>query len=66
METKWNGQTYTVAFQQIQELKGIYLLAVPQEEYLHNVKQLKNSLLLFSALSIIVIAIVIRFLLKRW
>lgn len=64
METKWNGQTYTVAFQQIQELKGIYLLAVPQEEYLHNVKQLKNSLLLFSALSIIVIAIVIRFFVK--
>lgn len=64
LETKWNGQTYTVAFQQIQELKGIYLLAVPQEEYLHNVKQLKNSLLLFSALSIIVIAIVIRFIVK--
>lgn len=64
LETKWNGQTYTVAFQQIQELKGIYLLAVPQEEYLHNVKQLKNSLLLFSALSIIVIAIVIRFFVK--
>ncbi|MED5102355.1 methyl-accepting chemotaxis protein [Niallia circulans] len=64
LETKWNGQTYTVAFQQIQELKGIYLLAVPQEEYLHNVKQLKNSLLLFSALSIIIIAIVIRFFVK--
>ncbi|MEK4973332.1 methyl-accepting chemotaxis protein [Niallia sp. FSL R7-0648] len=64
LETKWNGQTYTVAFQQVQELKGIYLLAVPQEEYLHNVKQLKNSLLLFSALSIIVIAIVIRFFVK--
>ncbi|MCM2980749.1 methyl-accepting chemotaxis protein [Niallia circulans] len=64
LETKWNGQTYTVAFQQIQELKGIYLLAVPQEEYLHNVKQLKNSLFLFSALSIIIIAIVIRFFVK--
>lgn len=64
LETKWNGKTYTVAFQQIQELKGIYLLVVPQEEYLHNVKQLKNSLLLFSALSIIIIAMVIRFFVK--
>ncbi|MFS0660603.1 methyl-accepting chemotaxis protein [Niallia alba] len=59
LETKWNGQTYTVAFQHIQELKGIYLLVIPQEEYLHNVNQLKNSLLLFSVLSIVIIAIVI-------
>lgn len=29
LETKWNGQTYTVAFQHIQELKGIYLLVIP-------------------------------------
>lgn len=47
LETQWNGKTYTVAFQNIQELKGIYLLVIPQEEYLHNVTQLKNSLLLF-------------------
>lgn len=59
LETEWNGQTYTVAFQHIQELKGIYLLVIPQEEYLHNVNQLKNSLLLFSVLSIVIIAIVI-------
>ena len=59
LETKWNGQTYTVAFQHIQELKWIYLLVIPQEEYLHNVNQLKNSLLLFSVLSIVIIAIVI-------
>jgi len=59
LETEWNGQTYTVAFQHIQELKGIYLLVIPQEEYLHNVNQLKNSLLLFSILSIVIIAIVI-------
>lgn len=64
LETQWNGQTYTVAFQNIQELKGIYLLVIPQEEYLHNVNQLKNSLLLFSALSIIITAIVIRFFVK--
>lgn len=59
LETKWNGQTYTIAFQHIQELKGIYLLVIPQEEYLHNVNQLKNSLLLFSVFSIVIIAIVI-------
>ncbi|WP_312093192.1 methyl-accepting chemotaxis protein [Niallia sp.] len=64
LETRWNGETYTVAFQQIQELKGIYLLVIPQEEYLHNVNQLKNNLLLFSALSIVIIAIVIRFFVK--
>ncbi|SLL32651.1 H1 [Mycobacteroides abscessus subsp. abscessus] len=64
LETQWNGKTYTVAFQNIQELKGIYLLVIPQEEYLHNVNQLKNSLLLFSALSIIITAIVIRLFVK--
>lgn len=64
LETQWNGRTYTVAFQNIQELKGIYLLVIPQDEYLHNVNQLKNSLLLFSALSIIITAIVIRFFVK--
>ncbi|WP_400242419.1 methyl-accepting chemotaxis protein [Niallia sp. JL1B1071] len=64
LDTKWNGDTYTVAFQKIQELKGIYLLVIPQSEYLHNVNQLKNSLLLFSVLSIVIIAVVIRFFVK--
>lgn len=64
LDTKWNGETYTVAFQQIQELKGIYLLVIPQSEYLHNVNQLKNSLLLFSVLSILIIAVVIRYFVK--
>lgn len=64
LDTKWNGETYTVAFQQIQELRGIYLLVIPQSEYLHNVNQLKNSLLLFSVLSILIIAVVIRYFVK--
>ncbi|WP_157950943.1 methyl-accepting chemotaxis protein [Peribacillus acanthi] len=35
-----NGKMYTLSFQSIQELKGIYIIAVPQEDYLSPIHQM--------------------------
>lgn len=38
-----NGETYTLSFKQIQELKGIFLLAVPTNSYMSPIHQLAQN-----------------------
>ncbi|MFC7783267.1 methyl-accepting chemotaxis protein [Rossellomorea sp. GCM10028870] len=40
IETTIKGETYTVAFHSIQELQGEYVIVVPQEEYMQDIRSM--------------------------
>ncbi|MGP7819075.1 methyl-accepting chemotaxis protein [Niallia sp. 01092] len=52
-------QRYSIAFQKIQELKGIYVIAVPQEDFLQKVQDIQNLIIMVSIISIFVTLIII-------
>lgn len=54
MHQKINGTDYTLAFKRIQELQGIYLLAVPTKYYLSTINELAKFTLIAVAVSVIV------------
>ncbi|WP_169907945.1 methyl-accepting chemotaxis protein [Priestia abyssalis] len=56
---EFKREDYTLAFKQIPELKGIYLLAVPTADYLGAINELGTFMLIASVLSIIITSIVI-------
>ncbi len=45
------GKDYTVAYKEIQELKGLYMLVVPTDSYIGTIKQLKQMTLITMAIS---------------
>jgi methyl-accepting chemotaxis protein len=45
------GKDYTVAYKEIQELKGLYMLVVPTDSYIGTIKQLKQLTLITMAIS---------------
>ncbi|HWO98003.1 MAG TPA: methyl-accepting chemotaxis protein [Bacillus sp. (in: firmicutes)] len=55
----FKGEDYTLAFKQIPELKGIYLLAVPTADYLGSINELGTFMLIASVFSIIMTSVVI-------
>ncbi|MGD7043985.1 methyl-accepting chemotaxis protein [Jeotgalibacillus proteolyticus] len=58
---KENGRDYTFAFFNVQELKGEYVIAIPQENYLSQQEELAKSIMV-----LLLIAIIITFLLTTW
>ncbi|MDG5470821.1 methyl-accepting chemotaxis protein [Jeotgalibacillus sp. ET6] len=56
-----NGRDYTFAFFNVQELKGEYVIAIPQENYLSQQQELAKSILF-----LLLIAMIITFLLTTW
>ncbi|MGG3802905.1 methyl-accepting chemotaxis protein [Metabacillus fastidiosus] len=51
---KINGTAYTIAYQDIQELKGTYLIVVPTEKYMASINELAD----FTGLIVIVSALI--------
>ncbi len=49
----FNGQDYTLAFKEMQELKGIFLLAVPTESYIKPVHELAYSTIWIGIISVL-------------
>ncbi|MGP9041525.1 methyl-accepting chemotaxis protein [Cytobacillus kochii] len=63
IERDMNGETYTIAFRNIQELKGIYTIAIPQSQYLQTLTEMSQFigvtvLLCLLATGVIVILLV--------
>lgn len=48
----FNGQDYTLAFKEMQELKGIFLLAVPTESYIKPVHELAYNTIWIGIISV--------------
>ncbi len=59
---EWNGRTYTFAYKTIQELKGTYVVAVPDEQFMQPIQQLANLTLMAIVISVIVATLMIRWL----
>ncbi len=59
---EWNGRTYTFAYKTIQELKGTYVVAVPNEQFMKPIQQLANLTLMAIVISVIVATFMIRWL----
>ncbi|MCX8001482.1 MAG: methyl-accepting chemotaxis protein [Anoxybacillus mongoliensis] len=59
---EWNGRTYTFAYKTIQELKGTYVVAVPDEQFMQPIQQLANLTLMAIVISVIVATFMIRWL----
>lgn len=49
----FNGQDYTLAFKEMQELKGIFLLAVPTESYIKPVHELAYNTIWIGIISVL-------------
>ncbi|MEK5325049.1 methyl-accepting chemotaxis protein [Aeribacillus sp. FSL M8-0254] len=49
----FNGQDYTLAFKEMQELKGIFLLAVPTESFIKPVHELAYSTIWIGIISVL-------------
>jgi methyl-accepting chemotaxis protein len=54
-----NGTDYTLAYKEIQELKGIYVLIVPTDSYMSTIKQLERFTILTVVISALLSSIVI-------
>ncbi|CUA79908.1 methyl-accepting chemotaxis protein [Anoxybacillus suryakundensis] len=59
---EWNRRTYTFAYKTIQELKGTYVVAVPDEQFMQPIQQLANLTLMAIVISVIVATLMIRWL----
>ncbi|MFT8320372.1 MAG: methyl-accepting chemotaxis protein [Bacillus sp. (in: firmicutes)] len=59
LQKRIKGKKYSIAFQRIQEMKGIYVIILPQEEYLQKVNDIKKIVLLVSILSICITMVII-------
>jgi len=59
IEKKIAKKKYSIAFITIQELKGIYVIAVPQDDYLQEVKEISQIILFVSSISMIIAILMI-------
>ena len=56
---KLDGSFYTLSFQNIQEFKGIYVIAIPQEQYLKNVNDMAKAIFIVASISLIITSIIV-------
>ncbi|MDQ0269463.1 methyl-accepting chemotaxis protein [Cytobacillus purgationiresistens] len=53
IHSEMNGNLYTISFRNVQELRGIYTIAIPQTQYLSNIKQIAQYMVIAVLLSLI-------------
>ncbi|NNU89181.1 methyl-accepting chemotaxis protein [Anoxybacillus sp. CHMUD] len=59
---EWNGRTYTFAYKTIQELKGTYVIAVTDEQFMKPIHRLAQLTIIAIAVSVIISAFMIKWL----
>ncbi|MGM0751481.1 MAG: methyl-accepting chemotaxis protein [Bacillota bacterium] len=65
IETNIEGETYTMAFHSIQELQGEYVIVVPQEEYMQDIRSMAAYTLVLIGLSVGTALIIVLFFVNR-
>ncbi|WP_019242582.1 MULTISPECIES: methyl-accepting chemotaxis protein [Bacillus] len=60
-----NGQKYTLGFQKIQEVKGIYIVAIPEVDYLAPIEKMSGTMLVIVSAIILVVIIIMSIITKR-
>jgi methyl-accepting chemotaxis protein len=61
---KLNGKEYTLSYHNVQELKGVFLIAIPQEQYLQNVNEMAAYILIAALASMAAAALLITLLVR--
>ncbi|MDQ0161330.1 methyl-accepting chemotaxis protein [Aeribacillus alveayuensis] len=64
LHSEINGKPYTLTFKQIQELKGIFLLAVPTDSYMSPIKKLAHYTLWTAIISTAIMTIMLLFVVR--
>ncbi|MFO1443451.1 HAMP domain-containing protein [Bacillus sp. Bva_UNVM-123] len=54
-----NGSLYTISFQSIQEFKGIYVIAIPQKQYLKEINDMAKYIFIVVTISITVTSLIL-------
>ncbi|MGM0828366.1 MAG: sensor histidine kinase [Bacillota bacterium] len=65
IETTIEGETYTMAFHSIQELQGEYVIVVPQEEYMQDIRSMAAYTLVMIGLSVGIAFIIVLLFVNR-
>ncbi|MDE3839619.1 methyl-accepting chemotaxis protein [Bacillus methanolicus] len=47
-----NGELYTISFQKVQELNGIYVIAIPQQNYMKNILEMAKYIFILVVISL--------------
>ena len=56
---KLNGEMYTISFYEVQELKGIYTIAIPQKQYLQPVNEMARYIAIVAIIGLTVTSLII-------
>lgn len=64
LREKLNGMEYTISFKRIQELKGIYIIAVPTKSYMDPIKDMAKLTLLICLVSTVLAIIILTYLIR--
>lgn len=59
-----NGNMYTLAFTSIQELKGIYVIALPQAQFLSSLKEMSTTIMIWALFGIVATSLILIFLVR--
>lgn len=59
-----NGNMYTLAFTSIQELKGIYVIALPQAQFLSSLKETSTTIMIWALFGIVATSLILIFLVR--
>ncbi|MBY0122372.1 methyl-accepting chemotaxis protein [Bacillus sp. S/N-304-OC-R1] len=62
---KINGEDYTISFKSIQELKGIYVIAIPQNQYLKKINEMSTYILIVVMICLFISSIIVILLVKN-
>lgn len=65
LHQEMNGAMYTFTFERIQELKGIYILVIPQSEYLQEINSMAVTIVAAVVISVLIISIILVLLVRR-
>ncbi|WP_281203238.1 methyl-accepting chemotaxis protein [Cytobacillus kochii] len=65
IERDMNGETYTIAFRNIQELKGIYTIAIPQSQYLQTLTEMSQFIGVTVLLCLLVTGVIVILLVRN-
>lgn len=54
-----NGERYTLSFHSVQEFKGIYVIAIPQKQYLQDINEMAKYIFIVAFISLILTSIIL-------
>ncbi|MBS4191310.1 methyl-accepting chemotaxis protein [Bacillus sp. FJAT-49705] len=60
-----NGEPYTISFQSVQELKGIYAIAIPQKQYLKENNETAKYIFIVVLISLTITSIIVSLLVRN-